>query len=90
MKLLNRVWAKLCLGRQEAVGSIRVLAVLAFVGILGALLAREFHKPSLGDFCNGMAVSFSGILMLQVFGLRSAEPSHDPQESPLTELHLSR
>lgn len=90
MKRLIGIWRALCSGREDALWSIRALAVLSFAGVVGSFLARDFHRPSLGDFCGGLALSFSGILIFQVFGLRRAEYREDPHASQLTELHLSR
>jgi hypothetical protein len=90
MKRLMEMWKAICSGREEAIWSIRALAVLSFAAVVGVFLAREFHRVSLGDFCGGLALSFSGILMFQVFGLRRAEYREDPHDNRLTELHLSR
>lgn len=76
--------------RNQPIFSIRVLSILAFAGVLGAFIARGLDASSLADFFSGMAVSFSGILMMQIFRLRAVEYKHDPGESQLTELHLSR
>lgn len=78
------------MGRHEPMLSIRILAILSFLMVSGAFIARGLHHNSLGDFFGGAAVSFSGILVMQLFQLRSAEFKHDPDESKLTELHLSR
>lgn len=90
MRRLMEMWRAVRSGREEPIWSIRVLAVLSFAAVLGAFLARESHHASLGDFCGGVALSASGILMFQVFGLRGAEYRKDPHASQLTELRLSR
>jgi len=84
------MWNAVLMGRNDAVLSIRILAVMSFVMVSGAFVARGFHHNSIGDFCGGAAVSFSGILMMQLFQLRSADFKNDPDESKLTELGLSR
>ena len=90
MRRLTEIWKALCSGREEPIWSIRALAVLSNASVVAMFLAREFHRVSLGDFCGGLALSFSGILIFQVFGLRRAEYREDPHDSQLTELHLSR
>jgi hypothetical protein len=90
MKRFSAFWTSLAMGRNDAVLSVRILAVLSFLMVSGAFVFRGFHHNSIGDFCGGAAVSFSGILMMQLFQLRSANFKNDPDESKLTELHLSR
>ena len=88
MKRLLVLWNAV-LSDNPLIG-IRGLAVLSFLAVTGAFLGGELHHASFADFCGGMALSFSGILVFQVFGLESARTKRDPNESPLTELHLSR
>jgi hypothetical protein len=88
MKRLSALWHAACSG-NPLIG-IRGLAVMAFLAVAGAFVGGEFHRSSLADFCGGMALSFTGILVFQVFALESASTKRDPDESRLTELHLSR
>jgi len=90
MSRLKTLWHTIMTGREDAVLSIRLLAVMSFLTVSGAFIARGLHHNSLGDFFGGAAVSFSGILMMQLFQLRSADFRNDPDDSKLTELHLSR
>jgi len=88
MKRLSALWYAACSG-NPLVG-IRGLSVLAFLAVAGAFVGGEFHHASFADFCGGMALSFTGVLMFQVFSLESASMKRDPDESRLTELRLSR
>lgn len=88
MKRLSALWYAACSG-NPLIG-IRGLAVLAFVAVAGTFVGGEFHLSSFTDFCGGMALSFTGILVFQVFALKSASTKPDPDESRLTELKLSR
>jgi hypothetical protein len=90
MKRLQSMWNAVMMGRKDEILSIGLLAIMSFLTVLGAFIARGLHHDSLGDFFGGAAVSFSGILVLLLFQLRSAEFRNDPDESKLTELRLSR
>ena len=90
MKRLQSMWNAFVMGRHKPLLSIRLLGIMSFLAVLGAFIARGFHHPDVGDFLGGAAVSFTAILVFQLFQIRSAELPHDPDESKLTELHLSR
>lgn len=90
MERLKSIWISVSTCRNPPIVSIRVLSTMAFAAVLGAFIARGLHAATFGDFLGGMAVSFSGLLMMQIFRLRAVEYKHDPDESRLTELHLSR
>ena len=89
MERLAAWWRALNVCRNQPLFSVRVLSILSFAAVLGAFIARGVRASSLGDFLGGMAVSFSAILMMQIFSMRKAESKSDPEEDALTGLHLS-
>lgn len=87
MKRLSALWDAVCSG-NPLIG-IRGLALLAFVAVAGAYVGGEFHLSSFTDCCGGMALIFTGILVFQVFAVKSASTKRDPAESRLAELKRS-
>ena len=90
MERLSSLWKAFSTWHNRPIFSIRALSILSFAAILGTFIARGLRAATLADFLAGMAVSFSGILVMQVFNLRGIEYKEDPDESQLTELRLSR
>ncbi|HVT99720.1 MAG TPA: hypothetical protein VHE33_19625 [Acidobacteriaceae bacterium] len=83
------MWKVVSTWRHQPVFSIRVLSILTFAAVLGTFIARGLRSTTLADFLAGAAVSFSGILMMQVFSLRLSDDKDEPDESRLTGLHLT-
>jgi hypothetical protein len=89
MKRLSSMWKAVSTGRHRPSFLIRTLSILSFAAVLGTFIARGLRSTTLADFLAGAAVSLSGILMMQVFSLRLSDDKEEPDESQLTELHLS-
>lgn len=90
MKRLFTLWKTVTASRREPVLAIRMLAILSFAAVLAVFVGRMVHLASLADFCGGLALSFSGVLVFLVFSLHSVQYKDDSHENQLTELHLSR
>jgi hypothetical protein len=76
--------------RHQPIFSIRALSILSFTAVLAAFIAHGLGAVTFGDFLEGMALSFSAILVMQLFRLRAVEYKDDSAEGQLTELRLSR
>jgi hypothetical protein len=63
--------------------SLRLLAMLAFVSLLVSATV-----PRMAHFLTGTCVTFTGMLLLQVFRLKSVEERPDPREQEPTRLNL--
>lgn len=90
MERLAAWFRALAVYRHQPIFSIRALSILSFTAVLAAFIARGLHAATFADFLGGMAVSFSAILMMQVFRLRAVDFPHDSDQNQLTELPLSR
>jgi hypothetical protein len=89
MKRLIAFWRALCTLRHDELRWMQAMALGAFIALIAALATRS-HYEGFADFCTGLAVAFSGILVLLLFSATSAESRAECDEAPPTELHLSR
>jgi hypothetical protein len=90
MERLQSLGIALTAGRGKPVLALRALTVLSLAAIFASFLAREFHHPTLADFCGGMAVGVSGALLFIVFSVRPVDLKEDGDEDKVIELKLSR
>ena len=69
---------------KTLLNSLRAIAVTSFLFVLVAMLF-----PSTQRFLVGACVSFNGMLMIQIFRLKSIEERPDPRDQDITRLKLN-